>query len=127
MYTVIIPEYSENRRGNHKFPRRCYRFIYTPRSISRKLLPLGVVKGFSGSDKPDRADGDKVVGVLLAAPDVLGIIFVDYIRHQPEIMLDKAASGFGVAAGYSGDALLLFLWCELPRERYSGIEVKSDK
>ena len=91
------------------------------------MVSLIVVKGFSGADKSNRADGNKIVHVLLPSADVLRVVLVDDIRHQAQIMLYESIPRLGVAGGYLLYTLLLLGFAQLLRKRTPGIQVQPDE
>ena len=76
----------------------------TPGSIAGKLDALFRVEAVYGLDQPDSANGDQILLVIL-----VGVVFLNDMRYQPEVVLDQLSSGSRASLRHFLQALLFLL------------------
>lgn len=86
------------------FPKVCDSIINTLRRIRAELISLAEIEGLNGADKSDSSDGNEIVGI-----GGVGVILVDDIGDQPQIVDYQLVTGLFAARGDLFDTLgLLF-------------------
>ena len=94
----------------------------TPAGISGELGPLAVIKGGHRLDEPDGADGDQVFLIPIA-----GVVFLDNMRHQSQIVLDEHVAGGVVALLQAEQAVQLLLLGQRFGEGADGADMQGEK
>lgn len=86
------------------FLKVCDSIINTLRRIRAELISLAEIEGLNGADKSDSSDGNEIVGI-----GGVGVILVDDIGNQPQIVDYQLVTGLFAARGDLFDTLgLLF-------------------
>lgn len=86
------------------------------------MISFLIIEGFRGADKSDSSDGNQIIGIF-----GVGIVFLDDIRHQPQIMNNKLVSSLLAALGDAINAVRLLFGRKLFGEHIFPVKVEPEK
>ncbi len=91
-------------------------------SVAGKPDPLVAVERIDSFNQADSADGNEVVLVPRG-----GVIFLDHVRDQAQIVLNQLGAGGGIPVLQAGEAIALLLSGQRARERPRPGDMQNEK